>query len=208
MSKTILVLSSHTDDAEIAAGGTIAKWVEQGHRVIHRAFSPAIISLPSGTGSETTTKEFWAAQRILGTKGFVWDYPARTLPEHRQEILDLIVRDANKYDPDLVLGPSMFDCHQDHQIVAEEMIRAFRRRAEILSYEHPRNDRGFTPRAWCKLSEDHVEKKLEAIAAYKSQVQKRHSFLDRDSINAILRYRGMQINTEWAEAFEVIRHRF
>ncbi len=208
MSKTILVLSSHTDDAEIAAGGTIAKWVEQGCLVFHRAFSPAVISLPSGTESETTVKEFDAAQRILGTSGCIGAFPARTLPEYRQEILDLIIKDANDINPDLVLGPSMFDCHQDHQIVAEEMIRAFRRCAEILSYEHPRNDRGFTPRAWCELSESHVDKKLEAIAAYKSQIQKEHSFLDKDSIRAILRYRGMQINTEFAEAFEVIRHRF
>ena len=34
MSKTVLVLTPHPDDAEVFAGGTIAKMVAEGHRVV------------------------------------------------------------------------------------------------------------------------------------------------------------------------------
>ncbi len=204
----ILVLSPHTDDAEIAAGGTIAKWAQQGHTIFHRAFSSATISLPLGADSETTEREFHKAQSILGIKGEISNFETRTFPAFRQQILEVIVEDDHGFCPDLVLGPSVHDCHQDHCVVAEEMTRAFRRTAEIMSYEHPRNDRGFAPHAWSELSAAHAETKVAAIGAYRSQLAKENSFLDQGSIIAILRFRGMQINTSRAEAFEVIRHRF
>ncbi|MCB7129812.1 MAG: PIG-L family deacetylase [Candidatus Brocadiales bacterium] len=207
MSKIIYVLSPHTDDAEIAAGGTIAKWVEKNYVVHHRAFSRAIISLPSGIEPDQTEIEFNSAQEVLGTHGMIGDFPTRRFTEHRQDILDQILRDADRIHPDLVVGPSVNDCHQDHRVIAEEMIRAFRRSAEILCYEHPRNEHGFSPHAWCELTSDHVDKKISAIAQYESQEVKQDSFLDLDSILAVLKYRGMQINAHAAEAFEVVRQR-
>ena len=207
MKKTILVLSPHTDDAEIAAGGTIAKWAVEGHTIIHCAFSSAVISLPAGTDENATEREFANAQTILFTDGHVLDFETRTVPQYRQQILEAIVEEGRLYEPDLVVGPSVHDCHQDHRVVAEEMTRAFRRTAAIMSYEHPRNDRGFTPHGWSELSQFDVEAKVAAIQAYKSQLHKPHSFMDRDSILAVLRYRGMQINTTYAEAFEIVRQR-
>lgn len=39
--KTVLVLAPHTDDGEFGCGGSIAKFVRQGARVVYVAFSAA-----------------------------------------------------------------------------------------------------------------------------------------------------------------------
>ena len=39
--KKILVLAPHTDDGELGAGGTIAKFIESGSEVYYAAFSTA-----------------------------------------------------------------------------------------------------------------------------------------------------------------------
>ena len=37
--QTILVLAPHTDDGELGAGGSIARWADEGHDIHYVAFS-------------------------------------------------------------------------------------------------------------------------------------------------------------------------
>src|SRR6185503_5079417 len=45
----VLVMSPHTDDAELGCGGTMARWIEEGAEVYEAAFSTAELSLPEGS---------------------------------------------------------------------------------------------------------------------------------------------------------------
>lgn len=63
--KKILVLSPHTDDAELGAGGTIQKYIEQKKEILWVVFSTAEESLPEGMpkntimiGDSNTDKDF------------------------------------------------------------------------------------------------------------------------------------------------------
>ena len=38
MNKTYLILAPHTDDGEFWAGGSIARWIEEGNNVYYVAF--------------------------------------------------------------------------------------------------------------------------------------------------------------------------
>lgn len=42
----ILILSPHTDDAELGCGGSIIKFIEEGHNIYWVVFSTAEESLP------------------------------------------------------------------------------------------------------------------------------------------------------------------
>lgn len=44
----VLALNPHPDDGELGAGGTIAKFVEEGKDVYYIAFSTCEISIPNG----------------------------------------------------------------------------------------------------------------------------------------------------------------
>ena len=48
MFNKILVLSPHTDDGEIGAGGTIARFVEEEKEIYYVAFSSCEASVPKG----------------------------------------------------------------------------------------------------------------------------------------------------------------
>jgi LmbE family N-acetylglucosaminyl deacetylase len=107
-----------------------------------------------------------------------------------------------RIQPDVVLLPSRNDIHQDHSTVTSEGIRAFKN-CSILGYELIWNNLSFATDFFCVLSEEDIKKKINALAAYKTQEGK--SYMSSDFIRSMAVVRGTQINTSFAEAFEVIR---
>ena len=148
----ILVLAPHTDDAELGCGGTLARFLAEGKEVFVAAFSTARASLPEGADPDTLKNEFLASMEILGIpkdRLFVYNYKVRMLSYHRQEVLEEMVRLRGLIQPDLVLLPSGNDLHQDHQVVHNEGLRAFKQ-ASIWGYELPWNHVTFSTQAFVK----------------------------------------------------------
>jgi len=208
MKDNVLILSPHTDDAELGCGGTIAKLIEQNKNIIWCVFSTAEDSLPDNLPSDTLKKEFLDVCKKLNlneSQYLIYNYAVRTLPDFRQEILEKLVKIKNEFNPDLVIGPSLNDYHQDHQVVANEMIRAFKSSSSIISYELPWNHVTFSNQMFVKLSKEQIDKKVELLASYQSQLIKKRSYFSEKFIQSLANVRGMQIGTDYAEAFEVIR---
>ena len=137
--KRVLVLAPHTDDGEFGCGGTMARLVDAGAEVRYVAFSIATKSLPEGFASDTLAREVREATAEIGipeSQLEVHDFEVRTFPERRQEILEVLIKLWDEWKPDAVLQPSLHDVHQDHQVVAAESLRAFKR-TTILGYEIP-----------------------------------------------------------------------
>ncbi|MCR9263258.1 MAG: bacillithiol biosynthesis deacetylase BshB1 [Flavobacteriaceae bacterium] len=112
MKLDILVFGAHPDDAELGAGGTIAKEVSRGKKV-------GIIDLTRGElgtrgSAELRDKEAAKAAKILGIAvrenmefddGFFMNDR-----EHQMEIIKMI----RKYRPEIVLCNAVDDRHIDH----------------------------------------------------------------------------------------------
>ena len=86
----------------------------------------------------------------------------RTFPDHRQEILELLIEIWNDWQPDCVFQPSLHDVHQDHQTIASEGLRAFKR-TTILGYEIPWNNFDFSYQAYLAL--EHAARRAEGGGA-------------------------------------------
>lgn len=204
--KTVMILAPHTDDGEIGCGGTIAKLVEEGKDVFYVAFSIARTSaVQNGFPENILEIEVKKAMKVLGIPQdnlILYDFPVRTFPEYRQDILDKLIVLRNDIRPDLIILPSLNDIHQDHQVIANEGLRAFKRHT-ILGYEEPWNNIVFESRCFISLMKKHVEKKIEALRCYESQ--KHRDYLTEDAIWSIARLRGTQLEGGYAEAFEVMR---
>jgi len=179
---------------ELGAGGTVARLVEEGATVRLIAFS-----LGNATGQEAQ-----AAADVLGINAgpAAGLLPTRRFNDHRQAILEVLTGERKAYNPDLVLCPSSFDVHQDHEVVRAEALRAFRT-CTILGYELPWSCRQFDAQCLVGLEERHLITKVEAVEAYKSQVEK--PYTDAMFIESLARVRGVQGGYDLAEAFEVIR---
>jgi LmbE family N-acetylglucosaminyl deacetylase len=102
----------------------------------------------------------------------------------------------------LVFAPSLNDIHQDHSVVAREALRAFKN-ITILGYEMPWNNIDFQTKVFIKLDAAHLDLKVEALKCYKSQ--EKRSYLNEEFIRALAKTRGVQIESDIAESFEVMR---
>lgn len=201
----ILVLAPHPDDAEFSSGGSIARWVEEGAEIRYMVFSPCSISLPENYSGEDIFNEQKRAAKRLGVKEeniTFFDFPVRRFPNHRQEILEELVKMGKAYKPNIVLIPNSNDVHQDHHTIYEEGVRAFKTSC-ILGYELAWNNFTFDNDFYIKLTQGQINKKVEAISEYQSQSFR--DYLDGELFINLAKLRGFQINANFAECFELIR---
>lgn len=204
----ILILSPHTDDAELGCGGSITKFIEEGYEILWVAFSTARESLPRDLPKDFLKKEFLGVIKDLGLKEEnykIFNFKVRNLHEHRQEILEELINIREEFKPKMVIGPSLNDFHQDHQVVANEMVRAFKATSSIICYELPWNHVTFNTQLFIKFKKEHIVKKWEMLKNYKSQLTKGKTYFSEEFIFGLAKTRGVQCDSEYAEAFEVIR---
>jgi len=205
--RRVLVLSPHTDDAELGCGGTIVRLISSGADVWVAAFSLAKESLPPGSAPDRLRGEFLCAMRILGVderRTFIHDFPVRHFLTHRQRVLDNLVELRQKLHPEVVLVTSSTDVHQDHQVLHNEALRTFKDNT-LWGYELPWNSLSFTAQAFVVLNQEHLDRKYAALQAYKSQFELQRPYFARQFIQGWAMLRGMQVRGEYAEAFEVVR---
>ena len=203
--KRALVLAPHTDDGEFGCGGSAARLVESGCEVRYVAFSIATRSLPAGFAPDTLAREVREATAELGIPEShltVHDFDVRTFPERRQDILELLVELWEEWRPDVVFQPSHHDVHQDHQTVAQEGLRAFKR-TTILGYEIPWNNFDFAYQWYSALERRHVDLKVAALDRYASQQHRRYA--DPEYVRSLARTHGINVNRDYAECFQVYR---
>lgn len=157
----VLAIGAHYDDVELGCGGTLHKLIQGGAEVMYLGLSscykPELIS------------ECQLACKVLGIQTLeLFNYPVRRFHEHRQEILDTLIKFRDKFQPDIVYTHSSNDLHQDHKVVFEESFRAFKNYT-LFGYNFQWNQ---------NVSLDHlcvtidIEKKVEAISKYESQASR------------------------------------
>ena len=176
-----------------------------GVEVRYVAFSIATRSLPPGFAPDTLAREVREATAELGIPEgnlTVHDLEVRTFPERRQDILELLIALWEEWKPDVVFQPSHHDVHQDHQVIAAEGLRAFKR-TTILGYEIPWNNYDFAYQAYIALDRSHIERKVAALARYASQQHRRYA--DPEYIWNLARTHGVNVNRDFAEVFQVYR---
>jgi len=201
----VLILAPHPDDAEFGLGATLTKLKEQNKEVHVVVFSLCEKSTPKGFEVGAIEKDMYESLSFLNfTKDqiHVLDYPVREFPRMRQEILEDMIVLKNKLNPDLVFLPSSSDIHQDHKVIHEEGLRAFKY-SNLLGYEMPWNNFGFTSYVYVKLDAAHLKIKTDSLKLYKTQDHRHYS--DGKFVESLARVRGGQIKEEFAESFELIR---
>jgi N-acetylglucosamine malate deacetylase 1 len=203
-SSRALVLAPHTDD-EFGCAGLIGRLIDDGTELHVASFSWCEESVPEGYPGDVLKDESRAAMAVLGVppeRFRLYDYRVRHFPASRQAILEDLVELRRRIEPDLVLLPSSSDIHQDHGVVAQEGVRAFKH-ATILGYELPMNTISFRHACFVPLEERHMDLKIAHAACYVSQQHR--PYMQPEFLRGLALVRGVQINRPAAEAFEVVR---
>ncbi len=201
----IIILAPHTDDGELGCGGTIAKLSEEGKEVFYAAFCLCSKALPKMVPSNTLEVECRKATSILGvstSRLILFNYEVRELPQFRQQILEELLKLNKDIHPEMVLLPAASDIHQDHQVIYQEGMRAFKN-TTFAGYELPWNNYSIRTNFFVRISETDLTKKIESLKAYESQSGK--NYMNPDFIRSLAKVRGVQANSPYAEAFEIYK---
>ncbi len=202
----VLFLAPHTDDVELGCGATLARCMEECETVDVAVFSTAAQSLPSGLDKDHLKREFFAAMEtydIPRERLHVFDYQVRRLNYSRQDVLEDLVQLRSKIKPNIVFTPSGGDVHQDHQVVHNESLRAFKT-TTMLGYELPWNNFRFESRVFVHVTEEHLAAKQRALQSYESQILKNRNYFESEFIRGLAAVRGIQQGVKYSEAFELI----
>ncbi len=194
----ILVLGAHPDDAEIGAGGTIARLVAERPDA---DVTWVVLAAPDPRRADEARAS--AESLLAGTEHrvIVGDLRDGYLP-----FLGAAPKEAlaahQAFAPDVVLGPRRDDAHQDHRLVAELVPQIFRA-ATVLEYEIPKWDGDLgQANLYVPLRPDEgVAKVTHILASFGSQ--EGHDWFSADTFHAILRLRGIECRAPGglAEAF-------
>jgi N-acetylglucosamine malate deacetylase 1 len=206
----VLAIGAHTDDIELGCAGLLSRLRREGSEVKVIVFSRAEDSLPDGVAADTLERECnrAMARLDLGPSAVaVHNLPVRRFGEFRQSILDDLVVINRQFDPLLVLTMSSRDTHQDHQVIHNESVRAFRS-STIVAYEIPWNQREAPTQLFVELAPEDIEAKSAMIAEYKSQSDLGRDYMDGNYASTAARFRGYQSKLPLAEAYEVVTMRW
>lgn len=204
-SKSILVFGAHPDDLEIGMGGTIAKLSGIGYEV-----QPIIATLPNFV--ESDTKEGRKTESMLSAKVMGCKLPVflDLSPDEMifgRKFITLIDSLVTKYKPDSVFTQWYGDSHQDHQILTKSVISACRDQDNLFMYETTIpggiTENLFRPQLFVDISET-LDTKKNALECFESQFV-RCGEIWIPAIIGRCSYRGYQINSKYAEAFEVVK---
>lgn len=121
MAARLLVLGAHPDDAEIHAGGLIARHAKLGSvirmvsvtdgRSGHHEIAPAdLVTI--------RREEARASGQLIGAESVTWDFADGGL-QADLALRAAIIREIRSFGPDLVLTHRLWDYHPDHRAVAQ-----------------------------------------------------------------------------------------
>ena len=194
--KKILAVSPHTDDIELGCGGLLSKYKDIAEIDVI-AFTSA---QPLSTGDPV--EEFYKAMKLINANVNFLNFEPRVLNEQRQRVLDYLWKLNQRKKYDVVICPSSYDKHQDHQVIHNECFRAFKE-TTILGYDLLWNCRTFSTDVFIILDKKDLELKFKMLDCYKTQGER--VFMNKNYIYDIARTRGIQVGNKYAEAYEAIR---
>lgn len=199
--KTIVVFGAHPDDVEIGMAGTISRLAAAGNDVY-----VCIALIPRDR--ERRMAEAREAGRIMGVREVIFmPLKEHDLGYNRKTIgaIDAIVHHLN---PHSIFTHWVEDSHQDHVNLTRCVIAATRKNHfNVYMYEQTIPG-GITPAAFRAQYlidvSDFIEEKMESVRAHASQIDRNGDWWI-EGIRGRAMYRGYQIRSKYAEAFEIIK---
>ena len=220
MTKRILVVAPHADDAELGVGGYL-------HREARRGALTSVIVVAGGSRSASHKEpaqpgrreaEGAEAAKVLGIEDYRFIYAApdsafNAFP--RGDLVAALEREIAKVRPDELFIP-LPSFHTDHVVTHEACVTALRPHlnrefpARVFAYEYPGNAWGppvpAAGRTYAPIGDEDLAAKLASLARHRSQwASEKASLYGERGVRAMAELRGAEIGAKAAELFYPIR---
>jgi len=198
--KRVLFLGAHPDDIELGCGALL-------HHIV-RHTDVLCVTLSDNQNNpdlKNVKEEHYESMGVLGVpkeKIVLGPFTTRVFPEARQEILEYFLKLRRDFDPDLIFVHSRQDVHQDHLTMTDEALRAFRG-ITVLGFDVVRSSYGFFPHFLVEVTEEDVNKKIEALSKY--ETYRDRYYFNRDLTRSIMVRHGALAERPFAEGFDILR---
>jgi len=210
----ILAIGAHYDDIELSAGGTIAKFIKEGHEVFVNIVTAS--DYTSYSGEILRDKYESEIEGINGLKKLgIKEYKIKNLGYETKKVpfdstlIETINRSIDTIKPDLIITHHLNDSHSDHINTCKSTLAAARYQNNIWMMEplYPAklSNVGFRAITYVNIS-DSFELKIESLKEHVTQWKKYPYW--GDLVTSLARLRGIEIKCRFAECFEPIKEEF
>ncbi|MGH3925091.1 MAG: PIG-L deacetylase family protein [Pseudonocardiaceae bacterium] len=195
----LLLLGAHCDDIVLGAGGILLELCRANHAM-------RVTAVVMSGGRSVREQEERSALEAFCPKAnltvVTLDLPDGRLPAHWERTKDTLEELRRSCAPDLIVGPSPHDAHQDHRGLSRLVPTAFRNHL-ILGYEILKWDGDLAqPHVFVPLSPTVIDEKIELLRAHYVS-QRDRAWFDDEAFRGLARIRGVQCHSRYAEAFHV-----
>lgn len=196
--KVVLAIGAHPDDVEIGCGGILLRHRANGDRVV-------VLTMTGGEQGGTAAERVEEARRAAEILGAELHLEALqdTAVSEGVETIRLIEARIQEVQPTIIYTHTLQDGHQDHRNVHRATIVASRGIPSLYCYQAPSTGVDFRPTKFVVIGE-FMERKVEAIRAYHSQIVKR-PYLRESLLRATAEYWGRYAGYGLVEPLEIVR---
>jgi len=217
----ILIIAPHMDDEALGCGGTISRYVNEGHDVhvvfiAHRIYNHTF----DNSTNEQERESALFAKEILGyQKATFLDLNDERLDVCLQDIIIPLEKVVQNYSPEIVFLCHRGDNNQDHRAVFHAARVVLRPSAtpyikKVLCYEVPSSteqsppfsEDAFIPNVYIDIDKT-LPKKIEAIKKYQREGREFPHPRSYRAVEVLAYKRGTESGFIAAEAFILYRER-
>jgi LmbE family N-acetylglucosaminyl deacetylase len=212
----LLVIAAHPDDETLGCGGLIARTIREGGNanvlIITEGSSTQYPDRPDLIGKKQAEARK-ALHELGGAHVEFAGLPDMALAAVAPAEVNSPIEDAvRRHRPDCVAVHHRGDLNRDHQLL-HQAARVAARPVEgspplLIAFETLSSTEwgeiSFSPNLYVELSEEDLEKKVTAFAAYETEVRRWPHPRSATAIRHLAGRRGTESGYERAEAFEVV----
>lgn len=224
--KKILIIAAHPDDETLGCGGFISKYSSNNiFRVIFIAEGESCRKNKKLKNNNFTKKILYRnkqskkALKSLGVSDVKF-YNKKcgclnSLP--LININKIIENEIETFSPSVILTHSQNDLNSDHTTISSSVNVAIRPVSkilkkiklvlnfEIVSSSEWNLESLFKPNFFVKLNKIDLERKIKALKIYDKEIRKKPHSRSVYGIDALAKYRGLQIGEDFAESFKIYK---
>lgn len=198
--KRVLFLGAHPDDIELGCGALLNNIVSKTD-----VLCVTLSDNQKNPDLQKVKNEHFESMAVLGVpkeKIVLGQFTTRVFPDSRQEILEYFLQLRKEFEPDLIFVHSKQDVHQDHNTMTDEALRAFRG-ITTLGFDVVRSSYGFFPHFLVEVTEQDVNKKIEALSCY--ETYRDRYYFNSELTRSIMVRHGALAERPFAEGFDILR---
>lgn len=223
-----MIVAAHPDDELLGLGASMHKLIKEENVMTH------VVILGEGITSRSDVRDveewkdvlekhhqnMYSAAKIIGYHSVKsYNFSDNRFDSHALlDIVKVVEHEKENFQPDIIFTHHGGDLNIDHQLTFQAVMTAIRPMQEecvktVITFETSSatewqatcDPRTFTPNLFMEISEEDLQAKIDAMAAYQYETREFPHPRSAEALRIMAQYRGYTVGKRLAEAFQIVR---